>query len=96
MNGRKDGTGGIRPKLSRKWRSTTNDTRGRDSERLREILYKLSYKHLTHGEWKRLASHWAFTEDQIKAIEHQYNGKLPEDIQGAVDKCGESFVDFFF
>ncbi|KAJ8914197.1 hypothetical protein NQ315_015970 [Exocentrus adspersus] len=66
---------GLRPKLSRKWRTNSKDDgRGKESERLREVLYKLAYKHLSHGEWKRLASHWAFTDDQIKAIEHQYNG----------------------
>lgn len=65
---------GLRRKLSRKWRNSKDEGKSKESERLREILYKLAYKHLTHGEWKRLASHWAFTEDQIKAIEHQYNG----------------------
>lgn len=38
------------------------------------MLYKLSYKQLGPGEWKRLAQHWAFTEEQIRAIEHQYTG----------------------
>ncbi|XP_060527363.1 ankyrin repeat and death domain-containing protein 1A-like isoform X2 [Cylas formicarius] len=66
---------GLKPKLSRKWRSTSKDEKClRENERLKEILYKLAYKHLSHGEWKRLATYWAFTEDQIKAIEHQYNG----------------------
>ncbi|XP_049820265.1 ankyrin repeat and death domain-containing protein 1A-like isoform X2 [Aethina tumida] len=74
-NGRKESSGGLKPKLSRKWRSGSKDEgRGKDSERMKEVLYKLAYKHLGHGEWKKLANHWAFTEDQIKAIEHQYNG----------------------
>lgn len=61
----------------RKWsiRASREETlRMRESERLKEILYKLSYKQLGPGEWKKLAQHWAFTDDQIKAIEHQYNG----------------------
>ncbi|CAH0553626.1 unnamed protein product [Brassicogethes aeneus] len=76
-NGRKESSGGgLTRKLSRKFRSGSKDEgRGhRDSERFREVLYKLAYKHLGHQEWKKLASHWAFTDDQIKAIEHQYNG----------------------
>ncbi|XP_018577146.1 ankyrin repeat and death domain-containing protein 1A-like [Anoplophora glabripennis] len=72
----------LRPKLSRKWRTNSKDDgKGKESERLREVLYKLAYKHLSHGEWKRLASHWAFTEDQIKAIEHQYNVRFKEGYQ---------------
>ncbi|KAG8223082.1 hypothetical protein J437_LFUL002030 [Ladona fulva] len=43
-------------------------------ERLRELLWKVSYKQLGPGEWRRLALHWKFTEDQIRAIEHQYTG----------------------
>lgn len=59
----------------KKWRSNSKDEdRGKSSERLREILYKLAYKQLQPGEWKRLAMHWAFTEEQIRAIEHQYTG----------------------
>lgn len=48
-----------------------------NNERLRAILYKLAYKQLTNGEWKRLAHHWAFTEEQVRAIEHQYTGIFP-------------------
>lgn len=44
------------------------------NEGLREILFRLAYKQLAEGEWKRLAHHWAFTGEQIKAIEHQYTG----------------------
>lgn len=47
-----------------------------ENERLREVLFKLAYKQLGPGEWKRLAHHWAFTEEQIRAIEHQYTGNL--------------------
>ncbi|XP_026465018.1 ankyrin repeat and death domain-containing protein 1A-like [Ctenocephalides felis] len=45
-----------------------------DSEHLQKILHKLSHRFLQDGDWRALASHWAFTEDQIKAIEHQYAG----------------------
>lgn len=45
-----------------------------DADQLQKILYKLSHKFLQDGDWRALASHWAFTEDQIKAIEHQYSG----------------------
>lgn len=70
--------GGLRPVLNTariKLRSSKEEEGRRwDSERLREILFKLAYKQLGPGEWKRLANHWAFTEEQIRAIEHQYTG----------------------
>ncbi|KAF4531600.1 hypothetical protein B566_EDAN010066 [Ephemera danica] len=58
----------------RKWRLSRDEGRGNSNERLREILWKVSYKQLSAGEWKRLAYHWSFTDEQIKAIEHQYTG----------------------
>lgn len=70
--------GGLRPVLStsrKKSRSASKDE-GKSNERLKEILYKLAYKQLQPGEWKRLAMHWAFTEEQIRAIEHQYTGNV--------------------
>ncbi|KAL1490906.1 hypothetical protein ABEB36_011581 [Hypothenemus hampei] len=70
-----DQDGKLKLKLSRRWRSTSKDEgKMKEYERLKEILYKLAYKHLEPGDWKRLALHWSFTEEQIKAIEHQYNG----------------------
>lgn len=70
--------GGLRPVLNSarmKLRYSKDEgVRRWDSERLREILFKLAYKQLSPGEWKRLANHWAFTEEQIRAIEHQYTG----------------------
>ncbi|KAK4883551.1 hypothetical protein RN001_006870 [Aquatica leii] len=70
--------GGLRPVLNSarmKLRYSKDEgVRRWDSERLREILFKLAYKQLGPGEWKRLANHWAFTEEQIRAIEHQYTG----------------------
>ncbi|XP_043794706.1 ankyrin repeat and death domain-containing protein 1A-like isoform X1 [Apis laboriosa] len=46
------------------------------SEHIRSILWKLAYKQLGPEDWKKLASHWAFTNDQIRAIEHQYTAPL--------------------
>ena len=65
----------------RKWRlsesrGSTAGIQHESNERLRELLFRVAYKQLAQGEWKRLAHHWAFTEDQIKAIEHQYTGIL--------------------
>ncbi|KAJ6220911.1 hypothetical protein RDWZM_006723 [Blomia tropicalis] len=42
---------------------------------IRKLLYYLSRNHLESSDWKQLARFWDFTEDQIKAIEHQYTGK---------------------
>lgn len=58
----------------RRWKNTKDEVKGKESERFREVLYKLAYKQLGPGEWKRLAHHWAFTEEQIRAVEHQYTG----------------------
>ncbi|XP_023717979.1 ankyrin repeat and death domain-containing protein 1A isoform X2 [Cryptotermes secundus] len=64
----------------RKWRlsesrgSTSGTMQPDANEGLREILFRLAYKQLAEGEWRRLAHHWAFTGEQIKAIEHQYTG----------------------
>ena len=63
----------------RKWRlsesrGSTAGMQHESNERLRELLFRVAYKQLAQGEWKRLAHHWAFTEEQIKAIEHQYTG----------------------
>ncbi|XP_054160145.1 ankyrin repeat and death domain-containing protein 1A-like [Oppia nitens] len=41
----------------------------------KKILWNLSRNHLEVNDWKRLAKIWDFTEDQMKAIEHQYTGK---------------------
>lgn len=45
------------------------------SETLKEVLWKLAHRQLGPEQWKELAKHWAFTSEQIKAIEHQYTGK---------------------
>lgn len=64
----------------RKWRlsesrgSTAGTMHPDANERVRSLLFWLAYKQLSEGEWKRLAHHWAFTGEQVKAIEHQYTG----------------------
>ncbi|XP_021936630.1 ankyrin repeat and death domain-containing protein 1A-like isoform X2 [Zootermopsis nevadensis] len=64
----------------RKWRhsesrgSTSGTTQHDANERLRELLFRVAYKQLADGDWKNLAHHWAFTAEQIRAIEHQYTG----------------------
>ncbi|XP_047371364.1 ankyrin repeat and death domain-containing protein 1A-like isoform X4 [Vespa velutina] len=42
------------------------------TEPVRSVLWKLAYKQLGPEDWKKLALHWAFSHEQIKAIEHQY------------------------
>ncbi|XP_071634750.1 uncharacterized protein [Temnothorax longispinosus] len=51
---------------------------GRLTEQVRSVLWKLAYKQLAPGDWKKLAFHWAFTPEQIRAIEHQYTVRLEQ------------------
>ncbi|XP_015176425.1 PREDICTED: ankyrin repeat and death domain-containing protein 1A-like isoform X2 [Polistes dominula] len=44
------------------------------TETIRSILWKLAYKQLGPTDWKKMALHWAFSGEQIRAIEHQYTG----------------------
>ncbi|XP_011342679.1 ankyrin repeat and death domain-containing protein 1A isoform X3 [Ooceraea biroi] len=65
----------------RRWREgsrggSISSNNGRFSEQIRSILWKLAYKQLAPGDWKKLALHWAFTPEQIKAIEHQYTAPI--------------------
>lgn len=59
----------------RKWRVAQEGGSWEGQDRFRHVLSKLAHKQLEPGDWKRLAHHWAFTEEQIKAIEHQYSGE---------------------
>ena len=67
----------------RKWRlsesrgSTAGTLHPDANERIRSLLFWVAYKQLSDGEWKRLAHHWAFTCEQVKAIEHQDTGIRP-------------------
>lgn len=71
-----------------KWKSqqSKDEIETRGNERLREVLYKLAYKQLSPGEWNKLAQHWAFTAEQIRAIEHQYTGKQFDLLAKSVSK----------
>ncbi|XP_018316615.1 ankyrin repeat and death domain-containing protein 1A isoform X1 [Mycetomoellerius zeteki] len=51
---------------------------GRLTEQIRSVLWKLAYKQLAPEDWKKLAVHWAFTPEQIRAIEHQYTVRLEQ------------------
>ncbi|XP_046679490.1 ankyrin repeat and death domain-containing protein 1A-like [Homalodisca vitripennis] len=66
--------GGPQSAARRKWRSQQEGGVGECQDRLRPVLHKLAHRQLDAGDWKRLAHHWAFTEEQIRAIEHQYTG----------------------
>lgn len=44
-------------------------------KQIKELLWSLSRNHLEVQDWKRLAKVWDFTDEHIKAIEHQYTGK---------------------
>ncbi|XP_059487078.1 ankyrin repeat and death domain-containing protein 1A-like isoform X2 [Neocloeon triangulifer] len=57
----------------RKWRLGREDSKS-GNEKLRQLLWKVANRHLKAGEWKRLAHHWSFTDEQIAAIEHQCVG----------------------
>ncbi|XP_014611333.1 PREDICTED: ankyrin repeat and death domain-containing protein 1A-like [Polistes canadensis] len=66
----------------RRWREDTrgvfmenmNNGNGALTETIRSVLWKLAYKQLGPGDWKKMAQHWAFSHEQIRAIEHQYTG----------------------
>ncbi|XP_060763139.1 ankyrin repeat and death domain-containing protein 1B isoform X2 [Neoarius graeffei] len=45
-----------------------------ETKQVRGMLWNLAYKLLSKNEWKKLAEHWAFTEEQIAAIEEQWTG----------------------
>lgn len=46
-----------------------------ETKQVRGMLWNLAYKLLSKNEWKKLAEHWAFTEEQIAAIEEQWTGE---------------------
>ncbi|XP_076766043.1 uncharacterized protein LOC143432928 isoform X1 [Xylocopa sonorina] len=65
----------------RRWREgsrggSISSNNGALPEQIRSVLWKLAYKQLGPEDWKKLALHWAFTMDQIRAIEHQYTAPL--------------------
>lgn len=40
-------------------------------KQLKEILWIISRNHMDSQEWKKLAEYWDFSEEHIRAIEHQ-------------------------
>ncbi|KAL1117602.1 hypothetical protein AAG570_003917 [Ranatra chinensis] len=63
--------------LDRSWATTVELEVNRPREvphSVRELVRRLAYQQLGPGHWKQLATHWAFTNEQVKAIEHQYTG----------------------
>lgn len=45
-----------------------------ETTQIRNALWNLAYKLLGKSEWKKLAKQWAFTEEQLSAIEEQWTG----------------------
>lgn len=39
-----------------------------------QLMWFVATKQLKPSDWKKLALHWKFTQEQITAISHQYTG----------------------
>uniref|UniRef100_A0A8C5I4Q3 Death domain-containing protein n=1 Tax=Gouania willdenowi TaxID=441366 RepID=A0A8C5I4Q3_GOUWI len=46
-----------------------------ETKQLRSMAWRLAYELLKPGDWKRLAVHWGFTQDQMCAIDEQWTGQ---------------------
>ncbi|XP_068994985.1 ankyrin repeat and death domain-containing protein 1B isoform X1 [Embiotoca jacksoni] len=46
-----------------------------ETKQLRSMAWRLAHELLKAGDWKRLAEHWGFTEEQVSAIEEQWTGQ---------------------
>ncbi|KAK2837365.1 hypothetical protein Q5P01_014577 [Channa striata] len=46
-----------------------------ETRQLRSMAWRLANELLKPGDWKRLAEHWNFTQDQVSAIEEQWTGQ---------------------
>ncbi|XP_047238255.1 ankyrin repeat and death domain-containing protein 1A [Girardinichthys multiradiatus] len=46
-----------------------------ETKQLRSTAWRLAYELLKPGDWKRLAENWAFTKEQVSAIEDQWTGQ---------------------
>lgn len=55
-------------------KSRLNTEPRKDQEVVEEVMKKLAWKQLKEGQWVILAQQWAFTPDQIKAIQHHFTG----------------------
>lgn len=45
------------------------------SKQMRDMLNTVARQYLDNDDWKRLARHWQFPDEHIRAIEHQYTGR---------------------
>ena len=41
---------------------------------LRQLMWRLSMKQLRRNDWTKLAKHWSFTDEHVRAIRCQYTG----------------------
>lgn len=55
-----------------------------ENKELYSMAWRLAYKLLKPGDWKRLATHWDFTQDQVSAIEEQWTGAITHTLTGQV------------
>lgn len=46
-----------------------------DTKQIRDTMWNLAYRCFKRSDWKRLAEHWGFTQEQVAAIEEQWTGK---------------------
>ncbi|KAK0043240.1 ankyrin repeat and death domain-containing protein 1A, partial [Biomphalaria pfeifferi] len=44
------------------------------ASQMKDVLWKLATKQLKPNDWKKLAYHWHFTAEHVKAIEQEYTG----------------------
>lgn len=45
-----------------------------ETKQIRSVVWRLAYKLLKPGQWKKLAEHWGFTKQQVAAVEKQWTG----------------------
>ena len=56
-------------------RLATEAQLGKETESfLRQLMWRLSAKRLRRDDWKKLAKHWHFTDEHVRAIHCQYTG----------------------
>ncbi|KAM9360086.1 uncharacterized protein ankdd1b [Symphorus nematophorus] len=46
-----------------------------ETKQFRSMAWRLAYELLKPGDWKRLAEHWSFSQEQVSAIEEQWTGQ---------------------
>ncbi|KAJ8380388.1 hypothetical protein SKAU_G00011660 [Synaphobranchus kaupii] len=55
-----------------------------ETRQIRTTIWNLAYKQFKPRDWKRLARHWVFTEEQVSAIEEQWTAGVPK---GTIQSC---------